>query len=578
MTERFIRILWLLFWGVLPAAFLPAAHNPFGPVKRDVFAVLAVLQVALMTFRHFGAAGRAAKYLAGIPVSWGICVWALWSGLVLVREGDPRQGYYGIVESMFGAATALGLLLESAGNLQVKALWCCCGGVALAWGYGFAQISGADPFTWQFAFANAAPGSTFGNPLFFADGLLAAMVILVVFSSAAHGRAAGLIGVSAGLIGAMLILTHARGAWIGSVAGVGVGLALLRGCRMRSKLTALVATMSVAMGGGILVASATPAAGRPALAAEVRSLAHPGREEFRGRRMIWEATARLIVRHPIGGWGVGGIRAMFTQAQAGLLREPRYRGLPYRTTGHAHQDLLQIGAERGLIGVGIFMWMVLAALRSAWRAPHCGRVAAAAGGVTAGWLVDGLFNGPLHLPPSSAQAWWFIALAGSAGTLPGGVPARGEGNLGLAAKVIILGGLTVVLARPFVRDLISECYAEEGQMAFEQHLGPAALQCGLSALAMAQEDRRQHFFLGQVYAYMGQLPNAVEEFETDVAVNPGSAAGWENLAQLYRLLGRSDEARLAVGHARELAPDIGSQENATQGSQDRPIDLGGFHW
>src|SRR5439155_786740 len=133
MMALFVRLLWLLSWGILPVAFLPAASNPFGPVKRDVFALLAVAQAVSLALHHAGRLFRAAQRLTRMPVAWGVCAWALWGGLVLVREGDPRQGYYGIVESLLGAGTALGLMLETRGAIRVKSLWCLVAGVSLAW-------------------------------------------------------------------------------------------------------------------------------------------------------------------------------------------------------------------------------------------------------------------------------------------------------------------------------------------------------------------------------------------------------------------------------------------------------------
>ena len=92
-----------------------------------------------------------------------------------------------------------------------------------------------------------------------------------------------------------------------------------------------------------------------------------------GRVPIWQTAIRMAVAHPINGVGVRAFRYAYPEfAQAGdpwLHKITTANDADVRTIGasHPHQLLLEILTETGLIGLALWVFAVLALVRS-WRA------------------------------------------------------------------------------------------------------------------------------------------------------------------------------------------------------------------
>jgi O-antigen ligase len=80
-----------------------------------------------------------------------------------------------------------------------------------------------------------------------------------------------------------------------------------------------------------------------------------------GRARIWQAAGCMIGEHPINGVGVRNFRDVFPQCDPTPTVAPAWGHGPAL---HAHQIVLEILAETGVIG--LLLWLAGAAL--AWRA------------------------------------------------------------------------------------------------------------------------------------------------------------------------------------------------------------------
>jgi O-antigen ligase len=176
---------------------------------------------------------------------------------------------------------------------------------------------------------------------------------------------------------AALVMTHTRGAWMGFAAGG----ALLMGCRQKRLLLALPVVAVV-----IFLASPEP------VRARIRSIVDPQDVTARERLYMWGSGVQIIRDHPWTGVGINGVRGVYqAYKHPDAVREQR---------GHLHNNVLQIAAERGLIGVTCWLWIWVAFYHQAWKifrglAPHNHRglalVVGSLAGVT-GFHVAGLFE------------------------------------------------------------------------------------------------------------------------------------------------------------------------------------------
>jgi len=137
-----------------------------------------------------------------------------------------------------------------------------------------------------------------------------------------------------------LVLTHSRGAWLG------LCMAILFLLIATKQWKALAAALALATIGAVALAP---------IRVRVTSVLEPAKDPaLSGRLQLAEDAFRLGLEHPVLGVGYG----------RGRLKEAlRYRdpSTP-RETGpvmHTHNVYLELFAETGLLGLGIFLWLLL---------------------------------------------------------------------------------------------------------------------------------------------------------------------------------------------------------------------------
>lgn len=161
-----------------------------------------------------------------------------------------------------------------------------------------------------------------------------------------------------GLLGLCLVLTLSMGGWIAAVLTAGAWLWLTssnhasrksgRGLLIALGALGLIAAISV---GGFIIAKRA----RPLIAASVGS-----------RTVYTQGALRILSRLPLQGTGVGTFGLAYQAMKPQEQIEGQHNAL------HAHNTLMEIGADTGWVGLGLFVWwlatvwlLVLAAMRSA---------------------------------------------------------------------------------------------------------------------------------------------------------------------------------------------------------------------
>jgi len=138
---------------------------------------------------------------------------------------------------------------------------------------------------------------------------------------------------------------------------------------------------------------------------------------LRRRFATWKFTTMIIKDYPILGSGLGTFKYNSLNYQARFFDQGENRSLyPYGIADKAHNEYLQLAAELGILGLGIFLWIVITyfnygikLLKRIEDKHKQGIIIGLMGGIIAG-LVDAIFGFPLHLSATLVLFWLTIGL------------------------------------------------------------------------------------------------------------------------------------------------------------------------
>lgn len=233
--------------------------------------------------------------------------------------------------------------------------------------------------------ANRATAS-FSHPNILAFFLVLALAPTLALALRSRSRERLVMAVCAALIVGGLMVTLSRGAIIGAGASLAIMLAL-------PAFRKVVAGLLVVLVAVVLAGSGSLASNRDVSIVRTRLSSIGAETQTNPRLRIYRAAPELIAAHPI--LGVGEANFSFESERFGL------RDLDGTTFEHAHDVLLTVAAETGLIGLAAFvafLWSMVRTILRALRRPwHDDRALAL--GVTAalsGLFVNGLTDYPLR--------------------------------------------------------------------------------------------------------------------------------------------------------------------------------------
>ena len=199
------------------------------------------------------------------------------------------------------------------------------------------------------------------------------------------------------VLGGGLLSSWTRNAWLGLLAG----LVAIGGFKGRKAFALL--SVSLILAGLLLFIL------YPSLRTRAVSMVDLKTDESNIERIrIWGATFDMIQDHRLFGVGIGNYKAVFDQ-----YRE-RYGASPH---SHAHNTLLQVTAENGLIGLiaYLFVWYVFfrEGIRTARGTPDplTRGITVGAMGSLVGFHVAGLFEYNLGDSEVAMMMWWIVGLA-----------------------------------------------------------------------------------------------------------------------------------------------------------------------
>jgi O-antigen ligase len=179
---------------------------------------------------------------------------------------------------------------------------------------------------------------------------------------------------------ASLVMTHTRSAWLGFMVGCCVLLGLYK------KVFLLLLPLLVAV-----VFLLVP----QAIKTRALSLLDQRGITIQERLSMWSSGLHIIRDHPWTGVGMGAMVRVYQR-----YREPDSPVNPTRRIGHLHNNLIQVAAERGLLGLACWLWIWLAYGYETWRIyrrlgpEHTGAKALVLGSLASvvAFHVEGLFE------------------------------------------------------------------------------------------------------------------------------------------------------------------------------------------
>jgi len=230
--------------------------------------------------------------------------------------------------------------------------------------------------------------------------MLTPIPLVFAFSKYASGRMRWIAAAAAAFMGATIFLSGSRGGMAAFSLQMSIFFWFLFRERTRNG-------MVLALAGFLLVALASVVGiGGAEVSDRISTLTTHGHSELGSdiRLKIYRDSLHMFAQRPIFGWGLATFPDVY----------PQFRSFYTNAfINRAHNDYLQFLNETGLLGLGVGVWFLVAALRPAirkarsWSGDINGAVALAALLGTAGILVHSFVDSNLQIP---ANAMLFYVL------------------------------------------------------------------------------------------------------------------------------------------------------------------------
>ena len=178
----------------------------------------------------------------------------------------------------------------------------------------------------------------------YAGVLLLALTLMLGLLALLPWRETGRVTGAALLTTLALGATFVRNAWVGLVVSFLALFALTR--RVRLLGLALVPVILLLLAPGVTME-------------RLKTIADPTDATTRDRLDFWRAGAAMVRARPLLGVGPGNVRLVYPEYRPPDARRP--------SIGHLHNNVIQIAAERGILGLSAWLWIWAAFLTGGLR-------------------------------------------------------------------------------------------------------------------------------------------------------------------------------------------------------------------
>ncbi len=345
-----------------------------------------------------------------------------------------------------------------------------------------------------------------------------------------------------------LYLTESRAGWLGSIAAVGV-VACLMALRRSKKLFVLLVILvplcsTLLLFAGWRFSETFQRRAKPVVAfLQQQSGDGVGSEARDFRPQTWMDTIDMIKVAPLLGHGPGNYRYVFPEYRN------RFRGQRI-VTGHPHNEYLELIADYGWIGFGLFalawiyglVWILIKSLKAQeTRHAYLGFAFLAA---AAGTMVHSFFDFEMHVFPNALVFVFLAAVAvgpmravrrrgrrpeaGGQQSVASAIPVGAEKALDHEQPATTTKQLTPKVQRLDPNQLLN------GLLALGFLVGTAfCLQIMSSAFIRALGDRISNQSSGTRHLAQGTFDSAVNYYELAIKIDPQNWRAYKGLGKLH---------------------------------------------
>ncbi len=505
---------------LVPIAFYPRCITVFLPAKEAVSVVIILLALMFWGLRMINK--EEIKFIStqlNLPILSFIAICALsliWSNSFFVSLKELP---------LFLAGPLLYFVITNSINdeRQINRILNVLLIIGTLFGiYGIFQYNGIDFSFWILNIGRQQVFGLFGNVNYFAEYLIVPLPIAVSLFFASRNKFKKILLLIAILaMGASLIVTFARGSYL----SFGVSLIFMfflflisRGKNfIKNNKKIFITILVVIIITTFLFVVPTPLNKSGTVISKIKSrisVTQFARDYSIKRRItIWKFTGMMIKDHPLLGSGIGTYKYNTLRYQAEFFAQGENRSLyPHGFADKAHNEYLQLWAELGIIGLGIFIWLIISyfrfglkILRKIKDEYRQGIIIGLMGAIIA-VLVDGIFGFPLHLPATIVLFWLVLELTVAVGLLKDEVNAqeikmiRENSNISRFKPLLYIGIIlfTIFLGVTVIRPFIARIYWYYGFKEIEKENWDKAIKTYGEALKWDP-------YLGEIYYDIGKI-------------------------------------------------------------------------
>jgi len=599
---------------LVPIAFYPYCITVFIPAKEMIAEVLIVLG---LMFWGLKIINKEELKFTPTPLNFpilsfiSICVLSLiWSNSFFVSLKElplflAGPLLYFIINNSINDERQINRILDIL--LLVGALF----GI-----YGIFQYNGIDFSFWISNIGRQQVFGLFGNVNYFAEYLIVPLPIAVslfLVSQNKFKRILLLIGIVA--MGASLTFTFTRGSYLsfGSALIFMFFLFLIsrgKGFIKNNKKIFIIILVAIIIITFLFVVP-TPLNKSGTVISKIKSrisVTQLTQDSSYNRRIaIWKFTGMMIKDHPLLGSGIGTYKYNTLRYQAEFFAQGENRSLyPHGFADKAHNEYLQLWAELGIIGLGIFIWLMISyfrfglkILRKIKDEYRQGIIIGLMGAVVA-VLVDSIFGFPLHLPATIVLFWLALGLTVAVGLLKDEVNvqeinlSKENSNISRFKPLFYIGVifltvfLGITIARPFIarvysyyanKEIKNENWDEvikidEKTLKWDPYLGQVYYDIGkileikeLYGVALEYFDKAEKYIdlpdlpqdFALIYLKKGQLDKAAIKLKQAISYQSDEKSMlplYSELGNTYLQLERYKPAEIAFKNALKINPDF----------------------